>query len=188
LKKDRRRSITFPTTEQYQIGAELIGGSFQEVCHMGIVLLSKQEITPILQIANIAVPKLLNEKYGISLEDIKSMNIEAILDSGLPWMQRLVKIHMLEDLEDLSIFPSDITIELQKIAEEAEGLGYEQIVISPLYYAKMRYYDSLFFRIFEENRLYAMGGIYEVEEIRAAGFAIYTDACIEKLMQKGRDV
>ncbi len=179
--------FSFPTTEQYQIGAELIDGSFREACQMSITLLSHQRITPILQIANIAIPMLLNEKYGISLEDIKSMNVEAVLRSGLGWMERLVKIHTVEDLQDLSMFPADIAFELQKILEEAAGLAYEQIVVSPLYYAQMRYYDSLLFRMFEENRLYATGGIYEVEEVRAAGFAIYTDACIEKLIQKGNN-
>jgi len=177
--------FSFPTTEQYQIGAELIDGSFEEACQMSIALLSHQRVTPILQIANIAIPILLHERYGIAIEDIKSMNVEVILSSGLPWMERLVHIHTLQDLEDLSMFPSDIAFELQKIAQEAGRLQYERMVVSPLYYAQMRYYDSLLFRMFEENRLYATGGIYRIDEIRAAGFAIYTDACVEKLIQKG---
>jgi histidyl-tRNA synthetase len=177
--------FSFPTIEQYQIGAELIDGSFEEACQMSIALLSHQRVTPILQIANIAIPTLLNERYGITIEDIRSMNVEAILQSGLPWMEKLVHIHTLRDLEDLSMFPADIAFELQKIVQEASKLNYEQMVISPLYYAQMRYYDSLLFRLFEENRLYATGGIYEVDEVRAAGFAIYTDACVEKLIQKG---
>ncbi len=179
--------FSFPTIEQYQIGAELIDGSFEEACQMSIALLSHQRVTPILQIANIAIPTLLHERYGITIEDIRSMNVEAILQSGLPWMEKLVHIHTLRDLEDLSMFPADIAFELQKITQEASKLNYEQMVISPLYYAQMRYYDSLLFRLFEENRLYATGGIYEVDEIRAAGFAIYTDACVEKLIQKGEN-
>jgi len=177
--------FTFPTTEQYQIGAELIDGSFHEACETAMALLSGQGITPILQLANIAIPALLSEVYGVALEDIRSMNIDAIRSTGLPWMERLVKIHRIEDLEDLSMFPPDIAKELAKIAEEATRLPYRQIVVSPLYYAQMRYYNSLLFRVFEENRLYATGGIYAVEEIRAAGFAVYTDACVEKLLQKG---
>jgi len=179
--------FSFPTIEQHQIGAELIDGSFEEACQMSIALLSYQRVTPILQIANIAIPTLLHARYGIAIEDIRSMNVEAILGSGLPWMEKLVHIHTLQDLEDLSMFPADIAFELQKISHEAKKLDYEQMVISPLYYAQMRYYDSLLFRMFEENRLYATGGIYEVDEIRAAGFAIYTDACVEKLTQKGNN-
>ncbi len=177
--------FTFPTVEQYQIGAELIEGSFEEACRMSISLLSYQRITPLLQIANIAIPTLLNEKYGIALEDIRSMNIEAIMASGLKWMEKLIMIHSVEDMHDLYAFPEDIAYELKKIQEVAERLSYGRTVVSPLYYASMRYYDSLVFRMFEENRLYATGGIYVIDEVRAAGFAIYTDACVEKLIQKG---
>ena len=56
------------------------------------------------------------------------------------------------------------------------------MVISPLYYAKMRYYDSLTFRMFEGNSLLAMGGIYNIDGIEAAGFALYTDECVSNKM------
>lgn len=177
----------FPTTEQYQIGAELIDGSFEEVCSMSIKLLSQQNLNPILQIANIAIPKLLNKKYNISLEDIKSINIEAMQNSGLSWMQKLIMIHQAEDIDELEDFPEDIAYELQKILEIVDKISYDKIVISPLYYAKMRYYDSLLFRIFEDNNLFARGGIYAIDEVRAAGFALYTDACVEKIIQKGKN-
>ena len=177
--------FTFPTTEQYQIGAELIGGSFEEACRMSISLLSHQRITPLLQIANIAIPTLLHEKYDISLEAIKSMHIEAIMASGLAWIEKLITIQSPEDINDLYLFPEDIAYELKKIQEVAGKIDYQNIVVSPLYYASMRYYDSLLFRMFEENRLYATGGIYGIDEVRAAGFAIYTDACVEKIIQKG---
>ncbi len=177
--------FTFPTTEQHQIGAELIEGSFEEACRMSITLLSHQRITPILQIANIAIPRLLNEKYGIDLAAVKSMHIETIMASGLEWIEKLITIHKVEDIGDLYDFPEDIAYELKKIQEITAKIDYERIVVSPLYYAQMRYYDSLLFRMFEENSLYATGGIYEVDEVRAAGFAIYTDACVEKLIQKG---
>ena len=179
--------FTFPTTEQHQIGAELIEGSFEEACQMSISLLSHQRITPLLQIANIAIPTLLSQKYGIALEDIKSMNIEAIMASNLAWMEKLITIHKVEDIGDLYDFPEDIAYELKQIQDIAAKIGYEKTVISPLYYASMRYYDSLLFRMFEENRLYATGGIYEIDEVRAAGFAVYTDACVEKLIQKGNN-
>jgi len=55
---------------------------------------------------------------------------------------------------------------------------YDNMVISPLFYAKMRYYDSLTFRMFESNSLLAMGGIYTIDGVEAAGFALYTDECV----------
>lgn len=179
--------FTFPTTEQHQIGGELIDGSFEEACEMSISLLAQQQLSPILQIANIAIPKLLNSNYGIALDDIKSMNIEAMMDSGLSWMEKLVRIHKVDDLADLSAFPEDIAKELKDIVIEARRIVYPHIVVSPLYYAQMRYYDSLLFRMFEDNLLLATGGIYKIDKIRAAGFAVYTDACVEKLIQKGKN-
>jgi hypothetical protein len=46
----------------------------------------------------------------------------------------------------------------------------------------MRYYRDLFFRFFSGNDTIAMGGEYVAQELRASGFAIYTDAIIK---QKG---
>ena len=176
---------TFPTVEQYQIGAELIDGEFFEACSAAISLLQAQDIDAILQIANIAIPKILHNNYGVSLDDIKSMNIKGILSLGTDWIEPLVKIHTVEDLSDLSIYPDDIAKELERIVDATSDIEYSDIVISPLYYAQMRYYDSLIFRVFGDNRLFAKGGTYSIDEVDAAGFAIYTDACIEKLLEKG---
>jgi len=179
--------FTFPTTEQHQIGAELIDGTFAEVCNASISLLNQQNIRPILQIANIAIPKLLNEHYGVSLDDIKSMNIKSILSLEVDWIEPLVKIHTVDDISDLSIYPDDIKIELKKIVDALSSVRYDSVVISPLYYAQMRYYDSLMFRAFEDNKLFAKGGTYSIDEVSSAGFAIYVDACVEKLLEKGKN-
>ncbi len=171
-------TVTFPTKEQYQIGAEVIDGSFEKIAKTTITLLSEIDIQPVMQIANIRIPQLLNEKYGVSLEVLKSMHIEQIMDIDLPWIDQLVRLHSVNDLNDLSAFPSDIQEELEKIKEAAQSVKYPNLVISPLYYAKMRYYDSLTFRMFEGNSLLAMGGIYTIDGVEAAGFALYTDECI----------
>jgi len=171
-------TVNFPTQEQYQIGAEIIDGCFEDVAQTTTMLLKEIGSNPVMQIANIRIPQLLSEKYGISLELFKSMHIEAIMASDLPWIADLVKMNTVACLNDLSMFPEDIKQELEKIKEAAEDLDYNKIVISPLYYAKMRYYDSLTFRMFEGNSLLAMGGIYSVDGLEAAGFALYTDECI----------
>lgn len=171
-------TVTFPTKEQYQIGAEVIDGSFAEIAKTTILLLDEMDAKPVMQIANIRIPQLLNEKYGVSLDVLKSMHVEQILATDLPWIDQLVRIHSVEDLNDLSAFPSDIKVELEKIKIATEEVEYENMVVSPLFYAKMRYYDSLTFRMFEGNALLAMGGIYTVDSVEAAGFALYTDECI----------
>jgi len=178
-------TVTFPTKEQYQIGAEIIGGSLNEIATTTTMLLNEIEAEPVMQISNIAIPHLLNENYGLSLDVLKSMHIEEIMAVQLPWIEQLVRINSVEDLNDLSTFPEDIRVELEKIKEAAQTVDYNKVVVSPLYYAKMRYYDSLTFRMFEGNSLLAMGGIYNIDGIEAAGFALYTDECVSNKMNKG---
>lgn len=168
----------YPTKEQYQIGGEIIEGNFGDSLEVTLKLLKTLDINPMLQIANIRIPKLLSQKYGISLDILKSMQIETILKSEYKWIESLVTISTKDDLNDLSIYPDDIKEELVKIKKEAEKINYSNLIISPLFYAKMRYYDSLTFKMFIGNELLAMGGEYSIEELKAAGFAIYLDECI----------
>jgi ATP phosphoribosyltransferase regulatory subunit HisZ len=176
--------FTFPTHEQYQVGAEMVGGDFIDVTRTALRLIDALGHNPLLQIANIAIPRLLSEHYGVALEDIETMHIDAILASGYSWMDTLVRIHTVDDLEDLSCYPDDIAEELGKIAEAAQGLKRENVVISPLYFARLRYYDALLFRMLLGNDLLATGGTYRIDSIHAAGFALYTDACITQTLQK----
>jgi len=176
--------VTFPTKEQYQIGAEVIGGTFEAIAETTTLLLEQIGIHPIMQLANIRIPHLLNEKYGVSLAVLKSMHVEQIVNADLPWIEALLRLSSVDDLDDLDVFPSDIKAELLKMKEAAQKVKYDNMVISPLFYANMRYYDSLTFRMFEDNTLLATGGIYNVEGIEAAGFALYTDECISNKMSK----
>jgi len=176
-------TVTFPTQEQYQIGAEVIDGSFEEIVRTTIMLLGEIGAEPVMQVANIRIPHLLNEKYGVSLEVLKAMHVEQILQSDLPWIDQLVRLNSVEDLEDLNAFPDDIRAELEKIKAATQKVEYANMVISPLFYAKMRYYDSLTFRMFEGNSLLAMGGTYTIDGVEAAGFALYTDECILSKMK-----
>ena len=171
-------TLTFPTNERYKIGAEIIDGNFEEVAKTAIMLLKEIEVEPVMQISNIRIPHILNEKYGVSLEILKSMSIEKIMELDLEWIKKLVYMSSSKDLEDLSMFPVEIKNELEKIKEATQKIAYKNIVVSPLYYAKMRYYDSLTFRMFEGNHLLAMGGIYKIDDVNASGFGIYTDECI----------
>jgi len=177
-------TLSFPTREQYQIGAEILGGSFEEIVRTSSMLLKEIGAKPVMQVANIRIPHLLNEKYGVSLEVLKAMHVEQILEADLPWIEQLVRLNSVEDLDDLSAFPEDIQAELEKIKEATGKVESANMVISPLFYAKMRYYDSLTFRMFEGNSLLAMGGIYMIDDVEAAGFALYTDECIVSKMKR----
>ena len=178
-------AVSFPTQEQYQIGAEVLDGTFDEVVNTASSLVEKLEIEALLQISNMRIPLLLNEQYGIDLELLHDTNIETILKLDMPWINKLVHIHTVEDLNDLEGIPEDIQAELILIKEAIEKIDYRSIIVAPLYYAKMRYYGSLMFRMFHENALLVRGGLYSIEEVDAAGFALYTDACINQKMKKG---
>ena len=128
----------YPTCEQYQIGAEFLDGTFGRVAADAILLLRELEIHPLLQIANIAIPHILSEKYGIALQDLKTMHIGRILASGHSWMEKLLHLARVKDLENLESFPDDISAELIKMREAISDINYDRIVISPLYYAKLR--------------------------------------------------
>ncbi|HHB93953.1 MAG TPA: ATP phosphoribosyltransferase regulatory subunit, partial [Campylobacterales bacterium] len=82
--------------------------------------------------------------------------------------------------DDLSGIPADIQAELVFIKEAIENINYQSVIISPLYYAKMRYYDSLTFKMFKDNELLVRGGDYSIEDIDATGFALYIDECINQ--------
>lgn len=177
-------ALSFPTQEQYQIGAEIFDGSFDEVVNIATTLVDKLELKALLQISNMKIPLLLSEKYGIDLELLHDTNIEEILAIDLPWISKLVHIHKAEDLEDLDGIPNDIQSELILIRDMVSKIEYPSVIIAPLYYAKMRYYDSLTFRMFYNNELLVRGGCYQIDSINAVGFALYTDASINQKIKK----
>ncbi len=176
--------FTYPTTEVYQIGAEVIDGSIVEIANIAIKILKEQNLDSSFQLANIAIAHTLVNNYGFLLDDIKNIRLEKILSYKYDWIEPLVNIESLKDLKELDIYPEDIKIELEKIKDVANKIELDNILISPLYYAPMRYYDSLVFRSFEGNRLYATGGEYSINDVKGGGFAIYTDAIIAKKMQR----
>jgi len=179
--------FSFPTNEQHQIAAEILNGELSEVADIALKLLKNINIEFTFQIANMAISNLLTENYGISIEDIKSIRLDKLLKYNLTWIEALVSITNIEDLEDLSIYPEDIASELSKMRELAKKIDSKNCILSPLYYAPMHYYNSLIFRAFSAQSLYATGGVYNIKGVSGAGFAIYTDAIIAKKMQKGID-
>lgn len=175
----------FPSTEQYQVGAEIIDESdLAVILNEATAIMDALEIAPLLQISNINIPRILSEMLDLSLDDFRHVNIEKFLALKIEWLTQLVYLEKLEQIEPLlEIVPDVIRDELLKIKKLCTGLQYPNFVIAPLYYAKMLYYDELFFRVIEKNEVYAMGGRYKDEETVSVGFAIYTDALVEALHQ-----
>ncbi len=176
----------YPTKEFYQIGAELLGSSkTDEVLGLALEIFEILSLKPVLQISNIKIPKLLQERYQVPLSVLKSVNVEYLSKEVGGWVESLLYLKSPEQITDLcEEVPSDISDELLKIKELCDSVSYEKIVVAPLFYAKMRYYEDLFFRFFESNLELCLGGEYMADSMEAAGFALYTDNIIE-ILQKG---
>ena len=173
----------YPAEEQYQIGVEIIGEPNLSVAlEQSTRILKALDVSALLQISNINIPRLLSEMLNIDLDDFRHVNIEKFLSLKIDWLTRLVYMQHAHEIEGVvEIVPEAIKRELIKIKELCDGLEHPNVVIAPLYYAKMLYYDELFFRVIEKNEMYAMGGRYKSDDTVSVGFAIYTDALIDAL-------
>ena len=175
----------YPTYEFYQIGAEILGESqVTEALKNVIEIFKTLSIEPLLQISNIKIAKILNQDYKIPLEVLKDSNIEYLLEKN-SWIKELIYLKRVKDIDNIAgLLPENIKEELLKIKELSKNIDYNNIIIAPLYYAKMRYYENLFFRFIDKNSTLCMGGEYISNDTKASGFSIYTDSLIEILKKR----
>ncbi|BDY12821.1 ATP phosphoribosyltransferase regulatory subunit [Hydrogenimonas cancrithermarum] len=170
----------YPTREINQVGAEWLDGKLADVLDVTMSLFDALDVKPVLQISNIQIPVLISFEFGIPLEWFASMQIEKLLGTEYAWLGELARVQHMEQLDAvMEHVPQILRPELEKMKELTEACQCEQCVLSPLYYAKMRYYDGLFFQCFKNNTPLASGGHFINDDISAAGFALYTDALIE---------
>ncbi len=174
----------FPTEEQYQVGVEFMGEKkLSSVMNISVEIFNKLEIKPLIQISNIKIPEALVAMFDeLSIEDFKHLNIEKFLNLKVDWLEKLVYLQYVEQVDALlEIVPEVIRVELQKMKELCSETKCDNAVLAPMYYAKMLYYDELFFRVIDKNEVFARGGRYKNEGLTSVGFAVYTDALCEKL-------
>ncbi len=171
----------YPSHEQYQVGAEVIGESDLSIAlTRSLEIFDRLGTQPLLQISNINIPKILSRLLDIPMDDFRHIRIENLLARDIDWLTKLVYLEKPEDIAALMpLVPEALRVELQKMKELCLGVPYANTVVAPLYYAKMLYYDELFFRVIEGNEVYARGGRYKNEDVTSVGFAIYTDALLE---------
>ncbi len=177
----------YPAVEQYQVGAEYINEvDLSKVLNVALAVFDTLEMQPLLQLSNINIPKKLVAMFDIELDDFRHINIEKLLSLEIEWLTKLVYLQHIEQIDEvIALVPQEIKEELLKIKEISFKAEYKNIVIAPLYYAEMLYYDELFFRVIENNDVYASGGRYSNEDITSVGFAIYVDEVLEANMTKG---
>lgn len=172
----------YPTDEQYQIGVEFMGESkLSSVLNIAIDIFDKLEVRPLIQISNMMIPKLLVEMFDeLTLDDFRHVNIEKFINLKVEWLEKLVYLQHPEQVDELlETVPAQIRAELEKMKNLCAALSSQNSVLAPMYYAKMLYYDELFFRVIDKNEVYARGGRYKNSELSSVGFAIYTDVLIE---------
>lgn len=172
----------YPTDEQYQIGVEFMGESkLSSVLNIAIDIFDKLEVKPLIQISNMMIPKLLVEMFDeLTLDDFRHVNIEKFINLKVEWLEKLVYLQHPEQVDELlEVVPAQIRAELEKMKNLCTALSSQNSVLAPMYYAKMLYYDELFFRVIDKNEVYARGGRYKNSELSSVGFAIYTDVLIE---------
>jgi histidyl-tRNA synthetase len=173
----------YPSKEIYQIGAEYIGEkNLSTVLQSAVDTVKALGIKPLLQISNIRIPQLISKELDIDIDDFRHINIQKLLDNKVSWLKDIIYLERLEDIDAvIEVVPETIKVELKRMKELAQNIEYDNFVIAPLYYAKMLYYDELYFRMIENNDVYARGGRYVNDEVTSVGFALYTDKIIEKL-------
>jgi len=184
-------TFTYPTTEQYQVGVEFMGEKkLSSVANIAMSIFDKLSLHPLVQISNIKIPELLAEMFDeLSLDDFRHINIEKFLNLGIEWLNKLVYLQHVEQIDELlEIAPDSIKNELTKMKKLCFEMSYDNIVLAPMYYTKMLYYDEVFFRVIDKNEVYARGGRYEDGGLTSVGFAIYTDTLCETLSKQKREL
>jgi len=178
--------ITYPTTEQYQVGVEYMGEKkLSSVLNIAVDIFDKLDVSPLVQISNMKIPNILADMFDeLCIDDFRHLNIEKFLNLKIDWLDKLVYLQHVEQVDELlELVPSEIKEELLKMKVLCSEINCEKSVLAPMYYAKMLYYDELFFRVIQDNEVYARGGRYKNNNVSSVGFAIYTDTIIEAKVQ-----
>jgi len=174
--------FSYPSSEQYKIGAEFIDSDdLSYMINTMISFLKKYDKPYILQISNINIIHLICKKYNIDIEEIKNKNYEFLFGKNIPEINALCNISTIDDLDDLTLFDDEIKKELSLIKQTISGINYEHTVIEVFLYPEMTYYSSMFFRFFHKNNLISNGGIYKYLNKTSSGFAIYIDNLIDMI-------
>ncbi|ARU49640.1 ATP phosphoribosyltransferase regulatory subunit [Sulfurospirillum diekertiae] len=176
----------YPSHEIHQIGAELIG---EENLALSIAtsasIFEKFSIKPLLHVSNINIPKMLSQMLNLDLKIFEKGELQKLLALDIPWLTKLTCLQTLEELEAvIDEVPNELRAELEKLKVLSAHISCENIVFSPLYYVKMRYYNALFFRFIYKNFTLGSGGSYDCEGIGSSGFGLYTDDLIEILIKR----
>lgn len=175
----------YPSHEIYQIGAESIGVNELSLhTDLAIKLFSNLGLnSATLQLSHIGIPLAICELLDVDIALFRDSMVEDILALNVGWLNELLRVKSIDDLERIKL-PNEIAKKVKSLVELARSIKFQSVRVEPLYYSRMRYYEGLFFRLIEANTTLASGGEYMVDEIECSGFAVYTDAVVEKISIK----
>ncbi len=175
--------FSYPSNEEYQIGCEWIGhDDISDIINLTADILKDLNIEPLLQVSNINIPKLVCEELNIDISLFKNGEVDSLFKLNCEWLNSLIKVKNCEDLEKvLSIVPISIKKELELLLLKVKEIKYSNIIVAPLYYGSLKYYDGIYFRVIKDNLTICKGGMYASDGIHSLGFAIYTDSLLKIL-------
>ena len=68
--------------------------------------------------------------------------------------------------------------------EKSKEVKYSNIIIAPMYYGSLKYYNGVYYRVIDKNLVLCRGGMYETDGISSLGFTLYTDNLLKMLEDK----
>lgn len=175
--------FTYPANEEYQIGCEWIShNNIADIINLNVKILKELNIKPVLQIANIKIPRIISEELNLDIELFKNGEIAQLFELKNEWLTKLLEVKDISDLKEaIKVVPNSIKDELENLHNKALEVDYDNIVISPLYYGSLKYYDGIYYRVIDGNSILSRGGMYSSEGLTSLGFALYTDSLLKIL-------
>lgn len=175
--------FSYPSKEDYQIGCEWIEhNNISDIMNLTADILRAIKIEPILQISNINIPKLISTELNISIDILKNGDISELLKLDCDWLNNLLRVKDIKSLENIiEKVPNILKKELEILLEKSKEVKYSNIIIAPMYYGSLKYYNGVYYRVIDKNLVLCRGGMYETDGISSLGFALYTDNLLKIL-------
>ena len=175
--------FSYPSKEDYQIGCEWIEhNNISDIMNLTADILRAIKIEPILQISNINIPKLISTELNISIDILKNGEISELLKLNCDWLDSLLRVKDIISLENIiEKVPNILKKELEILLEKSKEVKYSNIIIAPMYYGSLKYYNGVYYRVIDKNLVLCRGGMYETDGISSLGFALYTDNLLKIL-------
>ena len=175
--------FSYPSKEDYQIGCEWIEhNNISDIMNLTADILRAIKIEPILQISNINIPKLISTELNISIDILKNGEISELLKLDCDWLNNLLRVKDIKSLENIiEKVPNILKKELEILLEKSKEVKYSNIIIAPMYYGSLKYYNWVYYRVIDKNLVLCRGGMYETDGISSLGFALYTDNLLKML-------